>query len=402
MNVYLVGGAVRDKLLGQAVKEKDWVVVGSTEKEMLEKGFRQVGKDFPVFLHPKTNEEYALARTERKTGKGYTGFVCHAAPDVTLEDDLKRRDLTINAIAETENGELIDPYGGTQDLEKCVLRHVSEAFVEDPLRILRVARFAARFAHLGFTIAEETQQLMLKMGREGDVENLVPERIWRELHRSLKLDQPQVFIQVLRQCGVLKILFPELDVCYGVPNPPQWHPEVDTGVHVELALEAAAQLTEEPRVRFAVLVHDLGKGMTPIEDWPSHKDHGKKGVPLIQALSKRCRVPKDYRELAILTSQFHIQTHNCREMTPKAIIHLLEQLDAYRRPERFEQFLLACEADVKGRMGVENKPYEAGIYLKEQLKASSKIDVQAIINQGLEGEAIKDEIHNQRIKALKV
>ena len=401
MQIYLVGGAVRDKLLGLPVKEYDYVVVGSSPQAMLDQGFRLVGKDFPVFLHPKTHDEYALARIERKIGPGYTGFSCYAAPDVTLEDDLKRRDLTINAIAETLDGQIIDPFEGRRDLEQKILRHVSPAFTEDPVRILRVARFLARFKNLGFRIADETMALMQKMVAAGEVNALVPERVWQEFAKALQEPAPQEFIATLRQCGALAILFPEIDRLFGIPDPPQWHPEIDTGIHVLLTLEQAANLSSNTATRFAALVHDLGKGATPSEEWPSHHGHGEKGVDLIKNLCKRYLVPRVYQELAILVSRHHIECHHAFDLKTTSLLKLLERLDAFRRPDRFQQFLLACEADFKGRTGFADKPYPQSCYLLKAYEIAAQVTAQPLLEQGLSGIALGNKLHQQRVTAIK-
>lgn len=401
LQIYLVGGAIRDQLLNLPIKERDWVVVGATPQEMLDKGYRQVGKDFPVFLHPKTHDEYALARTERKTGPGYKGFTCYAAPDVTLEDDLLRRDLTINAMAQDKQGNLVDPFGGQADLQNRLLRHVSPAFAEDPVRILRVARFAARYARLGFKVAEETLQLMQKMVRAGEVNALVIERVWQEVQKALTESEPQRFFEVLRSCGALKILFPEIDQLFGVPAPPQWHPEVDTGIHTLMVLKKAAELSPEPMTRFAALVHDLGKGLTKPALWPKHHGHDEAGVTPIKTLCARYRVPRDYQELAILVSRYHTLCHKIFELRPVTVLTLLEQLDAFRRPPRFEQFLLACQADAQGRPGFEQAPYPQKQYLQEMYQATATITADAFIAQGLQGLAIKQAMHEARLICLK-
>lgn len=401
METYLVGGAVRDQLLGLPVKERDYVVVGATPQEMLDQGFRLIGKDFPVFLHPQTQAEYALARIERKIGPGYTGFSCYAAPDVTLEDDLKRRDLTINAIAQTSQGHLIDPFGGQQDLQHKILRHISPAFTEDPVRILRVARFAARFKSLGFRIAPETMMLMQHMVQSGEVNALVPERVWQECVRALQEPDPQEFIEVLRDCGALKILFPEIDQLFGVPNPPQWHPEIDTGIHVLMALKQAVTLTSETATRFAVLLHDLGKGTTSPELWPSHHDHGERGIELIKQICKRYLVPRDFQQLAMLTSRYHLYCHKVFDLKATTLLTTLEKLDAFRRPERFQQFLLACEADFRGRLGFENRDYPQRLYMLDALAAAANVAVQPLIDQGYVGPALGHQLHQLRTHAIK-
>ncbi|MCK5092654.1 MAG: multifunctional CCA addition/repair protein [Gammaproteobacteria bacterium] len=401
MEIYLVGGAVRDKLLNLPVGDRDWVVVGATPEEMEQKGFRLVGKDFPVFLHPETHEEYALARTERKTGPGYKGFAVNASPDVTLEQDLERRDLTINAIAETPDGKIIDPFNGQKDLDNRLLRHVSPAFSEDPVRILRAARFAARFAPQEFHIAHETNELMRDMVQNGEVDALVPERIWAETEKALKAEQPSRFIEVLRGCGALEKIFPEIDVLFGVPQPEHYHPEIDTGVHILMVLDQAARLSDDPMVRFAALVHDLGKGTSPKEEWPRHKGHEQRSAILVEALCQRLRVPKDYRELAITTAKYHTHCHRALHLQPKTILKTLEAADAFRRPERFEQFLLACEADVRGRKGLEDKPYPQVDRLKEAYKACLKIDNKELQQKGFEGESFAEELRRLRIEAIK-
>jgi len=400
MDIFLVGGAVRDKLLGLKPEEHDWVVVGSTPDEMLNLGYKQVGKDFPVFLHPETHDEYALARTERKSAPGYHGFDVHAAPDVTLEEDLLRRDLTVNAIAETPNGELIDPFNGQQDLQYKILRHVSPAFSEDPVRILRVARFAARFAHLDFTVAPDTNDLMQTMVNAGEVDALVPERVWTETNKALGEQTPSRFFEVLRECGALKKLFPEINNLFGVPQPEKHHPEVDTGVHTMMVLEQAAKLSTENEVRFAALLHDLGKGTTPKNEWPKHIAHEQRGVPLVKDLCNRYRVPSNYRELAELVTQYHLHYFRIGEMRPDTIVKTLEKLDAFRRPERFEQFLIACESDSRGRLGFEDKKPEQTEMMSRLYRAAAKINTEALIKQGLSGAAIGKELQTLRVEAV--
>jgi tRNA nucleotidyltransferase (CCA-adding enzyme) len=363
MQVYLVGGAVRDRLLGRAVAERDWVVVGATPAELERAGFIPVGRDFPVFLHPQTHEEHALARTERKTGPGYRGFVTEFSPTVTLEDDLRRRDLTINAMAEDEAGRVIDPYGGRRDLEARLLRHVSDAFVEDPVRILRVARFAARYAPLGFRVAAETLALMRRMVADGEANALVAERVWAETEKALGEERPDVFIQVLHDCGALAVVYPEIEALFGVPQPQKWHPEVDTGVHQLLALRAAVALGGGVAVRFAVLMHDLGKGLTPVDVLPSHHGHEDAGVAQVESLCARLRVPNHLRELGVITARYHTHAHRAFEMRADTTLKMLESCDALRRPERFGDFLLACEADARGRGGLETRSYPQREYL---------------------------------------
>jgi len=400
MQIYKVGGCVRDELLGLPVKDRDWVVVGATPQDMLDAGYKPVGKDFPVFLHPQTHEEYALARTERKTAPGYTGFAFHAAPDVSLEDDLQRRDLTINAMAETESGELIDPYHGREDLDRRVLRHVSPAFMEDPVRILRVARFAARLAAFNFQVADDTLQLMRGMVNNGEVDALVPERVWQETVRALGEATPTRFFDVLRDCGALARLFPELDRLYGVPQPEEHHPEIDTGVHTMLVLQQAARLSNDPKIRFAALVHDLGKGITPKVEWPKHKEHEERGVPLVEALCERLRVPNDYRDLAILVTRYHLHYHRAAEMTDIEFLDTLMGLDAFRRPQRFEEFLLACEADSRGRPGYEEQQFDQPTIFRQAYTAAAAIDASALAQQGLKGDAIAKELARLRLAAI--
>lgn len=401
LEVYLVGGAVRDKYLGLPVKEKDWVVVGATEEEMRLNGFRRVGKDFPVFIHPETQEEYALARTERKKGRGYYGFECHASPEVTLEEDLLRRDLTINAMAESITGELIDPYQGMRDLKNKILRHVSPAFSEDPVRILRLARFASRFAPLGFTIAEETQALMKSMVEAGEVDELVPERVWQEMEKALQEQDPTQFFLVLKSCGALERLWPSLYKLWGVPQKAEYHPEIDTGIHTMMVLEMATKFTPDPITRFAALCHDLGKGETPQDILPSHKGHEERGVPLIQWFCKQFRVPNDYRDLAVLVSRFHLHCHRAAELTPSTLLKTLESLDAFRQPERFEKFLTACLADRRGRTGFENAPYPQVDILREALKVAKAVDIKPLIEQGLAGGVLGEKIHEKRAHAIR-
>ncbi len=401
MKVYLVGGAVRDRLLGLPAGERDWVVVGATPEEMLARGFRPVGKDFPVFLHPETGEEYALARTERKTGPGYHGFTFHTAPDVTLEEDLRRRDLTINAMAEAPDGTLIDPYGGRRDLERRLLRHVSPAFAEDPVRILRVARLMARLAPLGFRVADETLDLMRGMVAAGEVDHLVPERVWQELARALAEPAPRRFFEVLRDCGALGRILPELDRLFGVPQPPEHHPEVDTGVHTLLVLDQAARLSPEPEVRYAALLHDLGKGETPPEEWPRHRGHEARGAELARAVSERLRAPAAFRELAVLTAAEHGLAHRALELRPATVLELLERADAFRRPERFERFLLACEADSRGRPGYESQPYPQGGFLRAARAVAAAVSPRRFVEAGLEGAAVGEALRRARIAAIR-
>lgn len=401
INTYLVGGAVRDKLLGLTIKDKDWVVTGASPEQMLEQNFRAVGKDFPVFLHPETHEEYALARTERKTAAGYHGFQFHTSPDITLKEDLLRRDLTINALAEDSDGQIIDYYGGKKDLEQRILRHVSPAFAEDPVRILRVARFAARFAPLGFTIATETMQLMRDMTNNGEVNALVAERVWQETSRALNEKTPSRYIEVLRACGALKVLFPEIDCLFGVPQVEKYHPEIDTGIHTLMTLEQAAALSNDGCVRLAALLHDLGKGTTPEDELPQHIAHEERGVPLVKALCERYRVPNHDRQLAEISARQHLRIHRSLELRPNTLVKLLEKVDAFRRPERFEQLLIVCQADAQGRTGLENKPYPQADFLRSMLHSCQQIEVQSIIQQGFKGTQIREEIYRARIRAVK-
>ncbi len=401
MQIYLVGGAVRDQLLGLPVHERDWVVVGATPEQMLKQGYRQVGKDFPVFLHPKTSEEYALARTERKSGHGYTGFTVHADQSVTLEEDLRRRDLTINAIAQDDQGNIIDPYHGVRDLENKLLRHVSPAFSEDPLRLLRIARFKARYHRLGFQIADETKQLLLAMVRAGEVSHLVRDRVWLEIEKTLPTENPEEFFQVLRGCGALKILFKEIDALFGVPNPPKHHPEIDSGVHTLMVLQQAVKLSKDPIVRFAALVHDLGKAVTPMDCWPSHRGHDVEGIAPIEALCTRYPVPKEMQQMAILASQFHIRAHNALAATPKELLKILTSIDAFRRPQRLEQFLLTCLADVRGRPSHEEEAYPQAERLRQAFQAAQSIDIAGIVAKGAGGAAIGEAIHQARLAAIR-
>ncbi|MPW30588.1 multifunctional CCA addition/repair protein [Agarivorans sp. B2Z047] len=401
METYLVGGAVRDQLLGLQVKDRDHVVVGATPEQMLQLGYSQVGKDFPVFLHPHSQEEYALARTERKQGTGYTGFSCDFSDDIRLEDDLLRRDLTVNAIARSENGELIDPYGGQRDLDAKLLRHVSPAFVEDPLRVLRVARFAARFHHLGFKVADETIELMREIAHSGELASLTPERIWRELEKALGSQSPQVFFAVLREADALAALIPELDDLFGVPASPKWHPEIDTGIHTLMVIEQSAKHGYSNLVRFAALCHDFGKALTPEEKLPSHPGHGPKGVKLIKAFCQRIKVPNEYRDLALLVAEHHITIHSALELRPETVLKLFNRCDAWRKPERFTQILEAGVADIRGRLGFEQNDYPAYNYLLSQLEVANSVNIQAIVQQGYKGEAIREQVHLARLKLIK-
>lgn len=402
MKIYLVGGAVRDELLGLPVRERDWVVVGAEPQALLDRGFKLVGRDFPVFLHPQTGEEYALARTERKTAPGYRGFETRFSADVTLEEDLERRDLTINAIAKNlDSGELIDPFGGIHDIEKRVLRHVSAAFVEDPVRVLRAARFTARFAILGFEIAPETMQLMREIAARGELDALVPERVWQETQRALGEPAPAKYFEVLRQSDALPVVFPEVAALFGVPQPERWHPEIDSGIHTLMVIEQAARLSSDPEVRFAALTHDLGKGTTPREQWPRHIAHEQRSVGLIETLCARLRIPNSYRDLARLVGRYHLIVHRALDVRPSTLLELLESTDAFRRPARFEQFLLACEADARGRKGLENRDYPQADYLRRVREATASAALNETERQGLRGEEIAERLRVRRLEAVK-
>jgi tRNA nucleotidyltransferase (CCA-adding enzyme) len=398
MEVYRVGGSVRDELLGIPVKDHDYVVVGSDPEEMVRLGYRPVGKDFPVFLHPQTKEEYALARTERKTGRGYKGFTVFAAREVTLEQDLARRDLTINAIARAQDGRLIDPFGGERDLRLGVLRHVSPAFAEDPVRILRLARFAARFA---FEIAPETLALMRKMVASGEVDHLVPERAWQEIARGLSEQRPSLLLEALRTCGALARILPEVDALFGVPQPPQHHPEVDTGLHTLLVLDYTASRRFSLPVRFAALTHDLGKGATPREQWPRHIGHEQRSVELIRAVCERLRVPNDCRDLSLIVARYHGQVHRAEELRPATVVKLFEHTDALRRPERFEDVLNACASDFHGRPGFESLAYAPAALLRGALQAARSVDAASIARAQSEPAKIAQAVHAARVQAVK-
>ncbi|QLR04227.1 multifunctional CCA addition/repair protein [Providencia rettgeri] len=400
MKVYLVGGAVRDKLLGLPISDRDYVVVGTTPEAMLAQGFQQVGKDFPVFLHPKTHEEYALARTERKIGSGYTGFSCYSAPDVTIEDDLLRRDLTINAIAQSDTGELVDPHHGVRDLKNRVLRHVSDAFLEDPLRVLRVARFAARYYVQGFRVAPETMALMQSMSESGELSHLTPERVWTETHKALMSNSPQVYFEVLRECGALAVLFPEIDNLFGVPAPEKWHPEVDTGIHILMVMRVVATLSKDIDVRFAALCHDLGKGLTPKAVWPSHPQHGEAGIPLIIDLCERYKIPTSTKDLACLAAKYHDMIHVINKLSAADIVGIFDGLDSWRKPERISQLSLVSEADARGRGGLEKQAYPKGIFLRQSYEIAKAVAVKSIIEQGFQGVQIREELTKQRIQAV--
>lgn len=400
MKTFLVGGAVRDRLLQLPVKDRDWVITGATPEQMRAQGFKPVGRDFPVFLHPESGEEVALARTERKSGHGYAGFHFDHNTGVTLEEDLQRRDLTINAMAETDDGQLIDPYGGQQDLENRVLRHVSPAFSEDPLRVLRVARFAARFAPLGFQIAPETMDLMQGLSRSGELDYLVPERIWQETERALGEEDCTVYFETLRHCGALASVFPEIDQLFGIPQTATWHPEIDTGIHVMMVVRMAATLSQSTSVRFAALTHDLGKGITPAEVLPSHRGHEHSGVPLVERLCERLKTPRRYRELAVLVCAEHLNCHRAFELRATTVLKLLERADALRRPERFAEFLLACEADARGRKGFENQPYPQAGYLQNAADAARQVAASQLVAEGYTGAKLGAALRKRRLRAI--
>ena len=397
---YLVGGAVRDKLLNIDSYDKDWVVVGSTPQEMESLGFTAVGKDFPVFLHPKTKEEHALARTERKSGSGYTGFECYFAPDVSLEEDLMRRDLTINAIAQDDEGQLYDPYHGQKDLSDRILRHVSDAFVEDPLRVLRVARFAAKLHHLNFTVAPETMDMMSEIVQSGELAHLTAERVWQEWHKSLSTPHPEVFLSVLKECGALAIVLPEVDALFGVPQPEKWHPEIDTGIHTLMVAQQAALLSPSLPVRFASQVHDLGKGVTPESEWPSHKMHCHTGVKIIKKLCERVRVPNEFRDLALLVCEQHSNIHRAGELKPTTFLKVLNKFDVWRKPDRLNDILLCCQADHAGRKGLQDQPYPQKARFEAAYKAALQVEVKAIIADGFKGKDIREEQEKRRAAAI--
>ncbi len=397
MQVYKVGGAVRDRLLGLDCADTDYVVVGADEKTMLDLGYSQVGHDFPVFLHPKTHEEYALARTERKSGQGYLGFVCSFSPDVTLEEDLKRRDLTINAMAEDDSGKIIDPYGGADDIEHKVLRHVSEAFVEDPLRVLRVARFAAKLYHLGFHIADETLSLMRDMSESGELSALTPERVWIELYKALCTRNPEIFIEVLRDCGALRIVMPEVDALYGVPGPKRWHPEIDSGVHTCLTLARVSCESEDPIVRFAMLCHDLGKGRTPVTQWPHHPQHHMLGVDPLREMCKRLHIPKQYEDFAYKVVRYHSDMHHVYRNGGEGIVSLFDALDAWRKPELIKPWVLCCKCDFLGRLGFSNRPFPRADYILGAFALCRNITAREFVERGAKGSEIRDLMHEKRV-----
>ncbi len=400
MKAYLVGGAVRDTLLNFPVRERDWVVIGETPEAMLSRGFIEVGKDFPVFLHPTSKEEYALARTERKTTHGYKGFAVHATPDVTLEDDLIRRDLTINAIAMLDDGSLIDPYNGQADLKNKIFRHISPSFCEDPVRVLRIARFCARYQHLGFTIAPETQELMQEMVQQGEIDFLVPERVWAETKKALAEETPAAYFQALRDCGALERIFPELDALFGVPQTAEYHPEIDTGIHTLMVLEQACLLSNDLSVRFAALTHDLGKALTDKENWPHHYGHETLGLSALKKLCKRLRVPNEYQKLAHHVMEYHTHCHRAKELKASTLCKLLCSLNAFKDQSQLESFLLACEADAKGRLGYENASYPQADYLRAVYKAAMAADTSDILKSDLQGKAIGDAIFRLRSQEI--
>ena len=401
MQVYLVGGAVRDRLLGRSGGDRDWVVVGATPEDLAAQGYRPVGKDFPVFLHPQSGEEYALARTERKSGRGYHGFTMHADPSVTLEQDLARRDFTINAIAERADGALVDPFGGANDIQRRVLRHVTEAFAEDPVRVLRAARFMARFAPLGFHVDASTMALMQRMVDEGEVDHLVPERVWQELRRALAEPRPSAFVRTLRDCGALARVLPEVDALYGVPQRAEYHPEVDTGVHLELVLDMAARLAPgDALVGFAALCHDLGKARTPDHRLPAHVGHEQAGVAPVRAVCERLKVPVEFRELALLACREHLNVHRMGELRPQTVHDLLQRCDGFRRPERIAQLATVCEADKRGRAGLGEAPYPQAAWLRLAHQAALEVQARDVLRPGMEGEAVGAALRAARVEAI--
>ena len=401
MQVYRVGGAIRDEILGLEVKDTDWVITGSTPEAMIAAGYLPIGKDFPVFLHPESKEEYALARTEKKTGRGYAGFTFNTDPNITIEQDLSRRDLTINAIAEDDQGNIVDPFNGRQDIQDRVLRHISEAFVEDPVRVLRIARLAARFAHLGFRIADETKELIHEIGQSGELDSLVPERVWSELNSVLSEKDPQEFFSSLRKCGVLTILFPEIDNLFGIPQTAKYHPEIDTGIHLMMALKKSAELGQDNDVKFAVLMHDLGKANTPADILPGHRGHEQRGIILTRQFCEKWRVPKAFTELALMTCEFHTHVHRAYELNPKTLLNLFMSTDVFRRPERFEKMTQACLSDARGRTHFENDPYPQAAYLNRLVQKLNQLDLKEVLNSGKQGKKLSDAIYNFRLEYLK-
>jgi tRNA nucleotidyltransferase (CCA-adding enzyme) len=401
MECYLVGGAVRDYLLNRPIADRDWVVIGATPEILISKGYKQIGNDFPCFLHPQTKEEYALARTEKKSGKGHTSFVCDFSPEITLEEDLSRRDLTINAIAKTTDGNYVDPYDGRADLKNRILRHVSNAFAEDPLRVLRVARFAARYATIGFTVHPDTLSLMTQLVNEDELAELTPERVWKEMSRALTEPRPSEFFKVLRACGALKVLLPEIDCLFGIPQPAQHHPEIDTGDHVMMVVDIAKQAFDTPVVTWAALMHDLGKGLTPQEEWPKHICHEVKGIPLVEAVCDRYKVPRDFKTLAMLASEHHLRCHKLLEMHPRSILRLLEALDAFRRPDRVKCFAQTCEADARGRLGLEDREYPQSLLLVKCGEVANDTDIKLLLDEGYQGLKLAEQIRRLRLGAIK-
>jgi tRNA nucleotidyltransferase (CCA-adding enzyme) len=402
MKTYLVGGAVRDALLGLPVKERDWVVIGATPEQMVAEGYLPVGKDFPVFLHPQSKEEYALARTERKTAQGYHGFSFYTGPEVTLADDLIRRDLTVNAIAQDGDGTLIDPHGGQRDVQAKILRHVSPAFAEDPVRILRIARFHTRFAPLGFRIADETMALMRQMVAAGEVDALVPERVWRECERALMHEKPSTFFLTLRECGALARVMPELDALFGVPQRAEYHPEIDAGIHTMMCIDVAARMNAPLEVRVAALLHDLGKAATPQEEWPSHFRHDMNGLPLVEKFCARLRVPNASRDLALIVTRDHLNVHRVAELRPVTLLHLLERMQAVRKPEVFELALQACLCDARGRKGLEQVEYPSVAYLQRAAAIVNAVQSKEITAEGFTGPAVGEQLRLRRIEQLRV
>ena len=398
LDVYQVGGSVRDRLLGLDAPDRDFVIVGATPEEMVRRGFKPVGRDFPVFIHPQTGEEYALARTERKSGRGYHGFVFHTGTDVTLTDDLIRRDLTVNAMAIDADGRLIDPLGGRDDLEKGILRHVSPAFGEDPVRILRLARFAARLE--SFCIADETLALCRQMVAQGEADELIAERVWQEMKKALMESRPSRFFEVLRAVDALKVILPEVEALFGVPQTAKYHPEIDSGVHTLMVLDQAARLNAELPVRFACLVHDLGKALTPEDEWPAHRGHEKRGLKPINEVCRRLAIPNDCRELALLVGEFHLHAHRALELKPQTVLKLFKRLDLFRRPERLEPFLLACQCDAQGRLGREEAPYPQADYLRQSAQSARCVEAADFIAQGLEGQSITQAMDRERAKRI--
>ncbi|MGK0398234.1 MAG: tRNA nucleotidyltransferase (CCA-adding enzyme) [Gammaproteobacteria bacterium] len=401
MNTYRVGGCVRDRLLNLPITDIDWVITGATVEQMRNAGYQSVGKDFPVFLHPKTKQEYALARNERKIGPGYHGFEFNTDPTITIEQDLSRRDLTINAIAEDKHGNLIDPYGGQADLENRILRHVSDAFSEDPVRVLRIARFASRFHHLGFKLAPETIQLIRKMGESGELGALVAERVWTEMSRALGERNPSIFFETLRECDVLATLFPEIEDLYGVPQTAKYHPEIDTGIHVMMALEKSAELNFDSETRFAVLMHDLGKATTAVDVLPSHHGHEQRGVRLVKSFCKRWKVPKAHTELALITTEYHTHVHRVFDLKPATLLKLFIKTDVFRKPERFKKMVQACSSDARGRTTFENNPYPQAAFVNQLADKLCHADISKVTQSGLEGKALGDAIYNLRLELIK-